>query len=1021
MGNKIRPIVRDDLLVTENIGTNTGNPIQIGSQAWYDWLTHHQGFIYQKGAGHLDARKELRRGIGYWYAYRRRDGKLYKVYLGRSEDLSRECLELASARLAGQAPLEQALSNGNSVYNAAAPNPENNVDIISAGTSLETRSLLLTKVQRPALPQNIIARPSLARRISTPVTLIYAPSGYGKSTLLNEWRESCRMQVAWAVLDPDDDNPLRFWSIIVTSLQMINPSVGQNWISQLYTSSQSDVSKIVINLTNDIVHMLEESPESHGIGLVLDNYHHIKIPEIHASLQTLLEHIPPKLYLIIASQTKPPLDLSRLRFKGMVGELGVDDLRFSQEEGIEYLSRHISGNNLSNGDKQKLVKRTEGWITGLVLATSALAQEDDPASFLETFTGAHPYLREFFSENVLNQQLPDMQMFLLKTSILKHLNSPLCDAVTGRNDSAGRLARLWDERLFLERLDKPEWYRYHGLFAEMLQAQLAELFPPEIQVLHSRAAEWYLANNPASDAVYHLLISEAWEEAANLIDSTALQELEKYGEGPRLLRWLQQLPEPVLYQHETLLLLYIRLATLYLPPSEVERILTHAEVSFNLRSTAEKTDAAQEVLSEIHRVHRLWMTNTRSGSRSNGNGKHEIVYQMMDSILQYQRAYRGDLLQAETKASAVYKTARVRHHLFGILIAGGACAHLALSRGHLRRSEQMAHQVLRQAIELHGKLPEPASIALTALSGVYFERNQFGQAHQLFERAIEVDPNPVSTNESVAIAILRAKIQSIQGDTNAAIVTIQAARELHAQRPSSIWLDQDLAAYQALFHLHHGDLESAEQLLREGWEIETHPFSAFVRASILADQNRYVAAEDILRSLIERYPHGFYWVPILRVQAKLAFVLFDQQKVNEARQVMAEAARIAAPEFFVRPFLYTSPQIASLLSLVLHTENLNPGTRSFLKGTLTRLGYAEGLQNILPREESVALAITASITPREQHMLRLLSASLSNQEIADQCSISPSTVKTHLENIYRKLGVSSRTQAVEQARMLNLV
>jgi len=1020
MGKKNRPLVRNNLLVTGNSETNSGIPIHVGSQAWVDWLAQQEGFIYEKGAGRLNARKELRRGIGYWYAYRRRNGKLSKAYLGRSEDLTQECLEQASARLAGQIPVTQVWSNGNSVNQVAAPNPKDDVSIVATRASLETPSLLLTKIQRPALPQNLIARPHLIRRIHTPVTLICAPSGFGKSTLLNEWREHCRMQVAWAILDPDDDNPLRFWSLLVTALQTISASVGQTWISQRYTLSPSDLPRIVINLTNDIVRFLEDSPESPGIGLILDNYQHIKNPEIHTSLQTFLEHIPPKFNLIIASQTKPLLELGHLRFKGMVVELGIDDLRFTMEEGIEFLSRHMSGKNLANGDKQKLVKRTEGWITGLVLATSALAQEEEPPRFVETFTGAHLFLREFFSENVLNQQPPEMQLFLLKTSILKQLNGPLCDAVTGKNDGAGRLARLWEERLFLEHTDEPALYRYHALFTEMLQSQLEEQFPTEIQGLHRKAAEWYAANNASADAVHHLLTSEAWGEASDLIESIASQELEQFGEGPLVLRWLQQLPEPVLYQHKTLLLLYIRLVTLYLPPSEVERILTHSEVSIDLRSSADKTDDAREILSEIHRIHRLWMTNARSGSKSTTNGKLGTLYQMLDSILQFQREYRGDLLQAETKANAVYRTARARHHLYGILTAGGACAHLAFSRGHLQRSEQIAHQVLRQAIELHGHLPEPASITLTALSGIYFERNQFGQAHQLLERAIEVDPNPIGTNESMSIAILRAKIQSIQGDTDAAIATIQAARELHTQRPSSIWLDQDLVAYQALFHLHHGDLDTAEQLLREGWEIDMHPFSAFVRASILADQNRYVAAEDILRHLLERYPHGLYWVPILRVQAKLSLVLFEQQKVNEARQVMAEAARIAAPEFFIRPF-FSSPQIASLLSLVLHTENLNPGTRSFLKGTLTRLGYVEGLQSILPREESVALAIAVSITPREQHMLRLLSASLSNQEIAEQCSISPSTVKTHLENIYRKLGVNSRTQAVEQARMLNLV
>jgi len=297
----------------------------------------------------------------------------------------------------------------------------------------------------------------------------------------------------------------------------------------------------------------------------------------------------------------------------------------------------------------------------------------------------------------------------------------------------------------------------------------------------------------------------------------------------------------------------------------------------------------------------------------------------------------------------------------------------------------------------------------------------YAQADQLLVRATEVDPDPASTNEAVTIAILRAKIQSAHGDNEAAFATIQAVRELHAQRPSSIWLDQDLIAYQELFRLRQGDVASAERFLSEGGEIEMNPFSALVRAEILIEQKRNVAAQEILEHLLNKHPHGSYLLPIMRARVILAIALFNQRKVDQARQAMAKAARLAAPEFFIRPFLDYGPQITSLLSLVLHTENLNAGTRSFLKGTLTMLGHADGAQEIPPTDEPTALAIAASISPREQEVLRLLSAGLSNREIAARFFISPGTVKSHLESIYRKLGVSSRTQAIAQAHALKLL
>lgn len=389
--------------------------------------------------------------------------------------------------------------------------------------------------------------------------------------------------------------------------------------------------------------------------------------------------------------------------------------------------------------------------------------------------------------------------------------------------------------------------------------------------------------------------------------------------------------------------------------------------------------------------------------------------------IQCYRDCRRDVIRAEAKASALYESAKAARHLYGILVAGGGLANLALSQGHLRRSEQIANEVLRQALELCGRFPEPASIALAALSNVHFLRNQLTQAHQLLVRATEVDPNPYSTNEAVTIAILRAKIESARGDNEAATATIQAAWDLHTRRPSSIWCDQDLIAYQALFRFRQGDMASAERLLSEGGEIERNPFAALVRAEILVEQDRNVAAEEIVRRLLRKYPHGAYLLPTMRARVILAIALFNQRKVNQARQAMAKAARLAAPEFFRRPFLDYGNRIAPLLSLALHTASLNAGTRAFLKGALATLGYSERAPEAESAGESTALAMAASISPREQEVLQLLSAGLSNREIAARLCISASTVKTHLENIYFKLGVTSRTQALAQAHALRLL
>jgi LuxR family maltose regulon positive regulatory protein len=1020
MNRNNKPLVRADHLIDINEPDPT-IPIQVGTQSWYAWLANHNGFTYEGETGHLTARRELRRGIGYWYGYRRRDGKLTKTYLGKAEELSRERLERAAILLAGNFPFQRLTGKSNSTDVNTVPGSQSPAIHHSAGSSGGMPFPPLTKIKAPPLPQEIIPRPHLTKRICTPVTIISAPCGFGKSTLLNEWQHNYGMRVAWADLDASDNHPSRFWITVVTALQMVDPGLGQDWLSQLRSSSPSALSKIVVNITNDIIRMTDTPHAPQSIGLVLDNYHHIRNTEINTYIQAWLEHLPPALKILISSQTKPPLALGHLRAKGMVVELGADDLRFTLEEGIAFLKQHTDGRYLTYSDMQALGKRTGGWITGLVFACHALTQPGDHSKFLEAFTGSHPLLREYFTENVLQRQPLDVQTFLLKTSILERLTGSLCDAVTGQSGGDLLLAQIWEKNLFLERLEQPGWYRYHGLFAETLQSQLQERYHAEIPSLHRKAAKWYRAQSSPSDVIHHLLLSKSWEKAAVLIEEVALSELEKQGEDSRLLRWLQQLPETIIQEHKTLLVIYIQLARLVSPPKEVDDFLSRTEMRFTSMPASKKTSDLLSILTEIKRIRRLWATDHRVSLGFHTNKDPDAFGQMLDGILRCHRDSRFDLVRAEAMANEVYEAAKARGHLFSILMAGGASANLAFSQGNLRHSEAVAHTVLQRTSELRDKLPGPASIVLTALSGVYYERNQLSQANQFLEQAVEVDPDPINTDESITLGILRAKIHSTLGDHDTAFNTIQAVRELYSNHPSNVWLDQDLIAYQALFRLHQGDPASAERHLGGGWEIDKNPFSAFIRASILIAQNRNVAAEDIFSHLLNQYPYGFYWVPILRVRAMLSIALFNQQKVNQARQVMAEAARLAAPEYFIRPFISADPKIALLLSLVLHTENLTPGTQSFIKGVLTILGQANRTQKPSAQAESAMLAIAASISPREQQILQSLSIGLSNREIAEEYCISSSTVKTHLENIFRKLGVSNRTQAIAQAQALGLI
>jgi LuxR family maltose regulon positive regulatory protein len=1002
----MKQFVKDGVLWGGKQETAVSPLIPLDSPQWNDWLAEHKQFKFKGVTGHFSARRETRHGSEYWYAYRRRSGKLHKVYLGKSEELTLACLEQAAANLAGKTVLSPL---------TLFAEPDNGR---SPKYGINDSFPALTKIRPPTLPINLITRPRLIQKISSPVTFICAPGGFGKSTLLNAWQqERSDMPVAWVGLDADDNHLLRFWSTVIMALQIVVPGLGKDLLPTLQVTSSVTPAEIVARLTNEIVHARQEST---GIGLVLDDYHHIQHPDIHNSIQAWLEHLPPVLQLIISGRTRPPIALGCLRARGLVTELEMDDLRFTLEEGIDFLQQHIAEQPLAYGDMETLVKRTSGWVAGLMLAVLALNKQPDRQHFLDSFNGAHIFLREYFLESVLHQQPVTIQTFLLKTSILKQLTGGLCDAVTGQSDGAQMLDCLWQENLFMVRSEEQTWYHYHDLFAEMLNDQLRLQFPDQISDLHRRAAAWYRRQSASADAVRHLLAIEDWEEAASLIEDVVLRELVEYGEDSRLLRWIRQLPESVFQHHKTLLFVYLRLAKLALDPTEVEQFLHRLETNLTDKSDEEMTQDEIDVLTEVRLIRQRKMAGETAVSPADVTDSR---WQLLDALWIVEAHYMLKTEEVGARLYKIYEQARAQGNLFVVLIAGADCANRAFLRGHLRQSEKIVYQVLQQALTQRGKLPEPASIALIILSQISLERNELTQARQLLQRATAVDPNPTSSNMLMNIAITRAKLQSTAGNHEDARSTIQAARALQAQRPSGVWRDQDLAAYEAMFCVLLKNWKEAEQLLNEVVD-EGHILSQLVRAELfLLWKKQPAAAEEILSRLLgAQNPYIIPNEPLVNVQLLLVLALYEQHKLNRARQVLAEAIQFAAPERFIRPFLIKGTQLAPLLALLLHAETGTPESHRFIREILQLLGYTGNhLADLLPQEKLEFLAAAASITGREQGVLQLVSDGLSNREIGIQLCISPGTVKTHLSHIYGKLNVNNRVQAVAKAQMLKLI
>ncbi len=1000
----MKPVVKDGLLWARDVG------LAPHSAEWDAWLAEHDQFRFVGASGHFSARREHRSGSDYWYAYRRRDGTLHKAYLGKGADLTLERLEEVAANLAGWTVLAQ-LS-----LTAAPGKPAG--DNWNGDTSFPG----LARFRPPTLPPTLVTRPRLTDNINTPVTVISAPGGSGKSTMLNAWgQERGDVLVAWVALEREDDQLLQFWATVVMALQAalgaMQPGLGQQLLPFLQRSSSITPAEIVARLVDELA---VAAGNAGAIGLVLDDFHHIRSADVHTSVQLLLEHLPPSVKLILAGRTRPPLALGRLRATGLVTELDADDLRFTLPEGIAFLQQHIIAEPLAYGDMETLVRRTGGWVAGLKLAVLALNKQPDRRHVIDTFSGAHVFLREYFTETALRQQPEAVQSFLLKTSILKQLIGSLCDAVTGQTDGANMLARLWQDNLFITCNEDQTWYRYHDLFAEMLSSQLQRQFPDQIADLHRRAATWYVAHDMSADAVNHLLFIEDWETAAEVIEDVGLRELAESGEDSRLLRWVQRLPETVVQRHKTLLFVYLRLANLALPRDEVTRFLQCIEDNLTAKSPAALTPDERDVLDEVQQITRR-LVKDRLIAPLTPSRLPDPRWQLLDALLITETFYKPKTDEVGARVRDIYNQARVEGNLFAAIFAGTDLSNRALVRGNLRQSEKLAYQVLQQALFQRGHLPEPASIALALLSQVCLARNDLARAHQLLDRALVVDPNPTSSNMPLTIAMIRARLQSAEGRHAEAEATIQAARTLQALRPSGAWRDRDLAAHEARLGVRRGDWETAQQLLIEAETDESHALSQLVEAEIRLAQGQADRAEPLLAQFVAQYPAGFPNESSLEARLLWAQALFAQCKMNQARRALSETVQMAAPEGFIRPFLDHGRPLAPLLALMVHMGALSAEAGRFVGEVLRLLGPATEATTVLPAASLDSLATATSITTREQEVLRLLSEGLSNRQMADRLCVSVGTIKTHLTNIYGKLGVNCRVQAVAEAQALRVL
>jgi len=874
--------------------------------------------------------------------------------------------------------------------------------------------LLTTKLFVPPLRRELVPRPRLTERLEAglragrKLTLIAAPAGYGKTTLASAWLAGAAQHVAWLSLDEGDNDPARFTAYLLAALQQIDPTIGQAAQAMLQ-APPSPPEALLSSLINDI------AATPGPVILVLDDYHLIQALPVHQQLAFLLEHQPPRMHLVMITREDPPLLLARLRARGQVTDIRQSDLKFTGDETADLL-RQATQLDLSPADIATLQGRTEGWAAGLQLAALSMQQSEDVRRFVAEFAGSNRYILDYLVEEVYQQQAPDVQDFLLKTSILDRLTAPLCDAVTGRSGRREVLLALDHANLFIVRLDEArQWYRYHRLFRDLLRSR-REREELDLAGLHRRAAAWFEGNGFPDEALDHFLAAEDWDGAERLIEPAAAGAINN-GQFATLNRWLDALPGARLRGSSELACLK---GWALLSLGQFAAVGTWADLAADLlRPDAPPVSQAlvaclqtyvAQIQSDIPRVIVLAQRALALLEAGDPQGLRGAALSNLASA----QVMMGDIPAATRTLRELARVGQEQGHPISAVSALCSLAELEHRRGAAREAVALGQRALDLCVDPRGNPLPLAGYAHVALGLICYDLNELARAREHLVQGLEVSKQVGPNSGVMQAAFTLARIQRLTGETEAALATAAVARQA-ATAVNLPLIDAFAGAYEADFQLMLGNIEAAARW-GAGAGLSPTDTPVFVReaeyltyARLLLAQHRPDDARRLLASL-ERYArnsglHGtLITVCVLQAQAEQAL-----GQRAQALACLAEAVRLAAPEGYRRAFLDGGPAVLALLPGVRHVAS------AFVDDLLgSPLVPGRG------RPASVQPLIEP-LSDRELEVLRLVADGLSNSEIADELFISVGTVKTHVHNILGKLGVEGRPRAIARARELDLI
>lgn len=890
-------------------------------------------------------------------------------------------------------------------------------------------SVLTTKLYRPRTTPNLVTRPRLTQQLDDalrqghPLILIAGPAGYGKTTLVTDWLSQASIPAAWLSLDEGDNDPVRFFTYVVAALQTIDAKVDQSLLDRLHTIPESPEA-FVDALINDL------AAANRPIILALDDYHVISSALIQEAMVYLLDHAPPNLHLLVQTRVDPPFRLARLRVRGVMTEIRDRDLRFTPEEVTAFLNS-VHRLNLPAEQIAALESRTEGWPAGIQLAALSLQglSPERVTQFIQAFSGSHHYVIDYLGDEVLRRQSEEVQSFLLQTSILKRLSAALCDAVTGQQGSRAMLELLEKSNLFLAPLDdERQWYRYHHLFSDLLFQRLKQTQSEMLGELYARAAAWLEQNGYLEHAVDYALKAQDYELAIRLMDQIK-NDLWNRGEVRMLISWFSTLPEGLVRSQPDWSIFRAACLTLVGCFDIAEKWLQVAEEGLGPVTSSDRRAAL--------RIQRILLYRS-VGARFRGDFAAAIALSQsgLDRTLSTEVRDRGSALlflgHAHYYAGNTDTAEQVLADAIQANLASGhnaaylnACHYLAQLRvlqGRLREARAIYEQAARFAGEL--ETPVHAGTEHAGLGDLEREWNQLEAAAVEIQKGLELAEAGDFIFFLTDVYPARVRLAMAQKDWEAAWSYLQKAEQVARRCPASIEIES-LRSWQARLHLAQGNLAEAGQWAEmKGSEIAgpfdpQQEFELLTLARIWLAQGKTDHAGSLLERIRSAAEESKRYGRVLEAQMLQALVY--QAAGNEA-QAVEELSRVltqAEPEGHVRLFLDEGAPMAKLLCKV--STRTTTDIRAYAARLLAAY-YKEQAERPVPLAKALqGEPLIEPLSERELEVLRLMAAGCSNREIAGELVIAIGTAKRHTANIFDKLHVRNRTEAVAKARQLGFV